>query len=758
VLARLRIAAIGGGPAGLYSGILLRKAFPDCAVRIFERNRAGDTFGFGVVFSDETLSFLDEADPESAAEIRRRFRMWQKIETHFRGRTVVSTGHGFSAIERAELLSILARRAVELGCELSYERELAPGEALPPADLVIACDGVNSALRDRFAASFRPGVELGECRFTWLGTDLPLDAFTFWFVETPHGLFRIHAYPYREGRSTFIVETTEETYCAAGFENASEDATAAACERLFAEVLGSHRLFVNRSIWRRFPTVTCESWRHENVVLLGDAAHTAHFSIGSGTKLAMEDAIELVATLQTAGARDIPAALAAYENRRRLDVLKLQRAAKVSRRWFEETERWRAQEPVIFAFNLMTRSKRITYDNLRERDPELVGEVDRQFRRDSLGESPPDDDRKISPPMFTPYRARSIELSNRVVVSPMCQYSAVDGIPGDWHLVHLGGRAMGGAALVFGEMTDVLPEGRITPRCTGIWNEAQTAAWRRIVEWVHAETPAKIGLQIAHAGRKGSVHHPWEGEDLPLPEGEAWETIGPSAVPYRPGWRTPRAMDRTDMNLVREAFAAAARRAAAAGFDWLEIHAAHGYLLSSFLSPLANLRDDDHGGSIENRMRYPLEVFAAVREAWPRHLPMSVRISATDWMEEEGRGMTVGDSVAFARELKARGCDLVDVSSAGNSPESRPEFGRMYQTPFADRIRHEAGIPVIAVGGIMDADHANTVLAAGRADLVAIARSHLSDPYLVRRAAARYGVDIDWPGQYWLARPRPAKI
>ena len=746
----MRAVAIGGGPAGLYSGILLKKAFPDAEVTILERNRPGDTFGFGVVFSDETLSFLDEADVESAGEIRRGFRTWSSIEVHAGGRTVVSTGHGFSAIERAELLAILTRRAVALGCEVAHQRELGAGEALPEADLLLGSDGVNSLLRDRFAASFGPAVELGACRFTWLATDLPMAAFTFWFVETPFGLFRIHAYPYKEGRATFIVETTESTWLAAGFEGATEEASAARCEELFAELLGGHRLFVNRSIWRRFPTVTCERWRHGNLVLLGDAAHTAHFSIGSGTKLAMEDAITLVATLRELGTSDVPAAIDEYEARRRLDVLKLQRAAKVSRKWFEETERWRGQHPVTFAFNLMTRSKRITYDNLRERDPALVDEVDARFREEA-GLAP---DADPPPPLFTPFRARSVELANRVIVSPMCQYSAVEGVPNEWHLVHLGSRAMGGAALVVGEMTDVLPEGRISLGCTGLWNGEQEAAWRRIVEFVHASTPAKIGLQIAHSGRKGSVHHPWEGEDIPLPEAEAWTTMAPSPEPYRPGWRPAKAMTRADMDLVREAFAASARSAAAAGFDWLEIHAAHGYLLSSFLSPLANFRTDDYGGSLENRMRYPLEVFEAVRAAWPAALPLSVRISATDWMDEEGRGTTVAESVVFARLLKERGCDLVDVSSAGNSPESEPEFGRMYQTPFADRIRHEAGIPVIAVGGILDSDHANTVLAAGRADLVAIARSHLADPYFVKRAATRYGVPVDWPGQYFLARPR----
>ncbi|MGE0641310.1 MAG: FAD-dependent monooxygenase, partial [Thermoanaerobaculia bacterium] len=503
----MRAVAIGGGPAGLYFGILVKKLLPGAAVRILERNRPDDTFGFGVVFSDETLSFLDDADPESATEIRARFRTWKKIETHFRGKSVVSTGHGFSAIGRAELLSILQRRAAALGCEVDFESEFDAAAPLPGADLVVGCDGVNSALRDRYAASLGPTVELGASRFCWLGTDLPLDAFTFWFPETAHGLFRIHAYPYAPGRSTFIVETTEETFRDAGFDRASEEESVERCRSLFAGILGGHRLFANRSIWRRFPTVTCERWRHGNLVLLGDAVHTAHFSIGSGTKLAMEDAIGLVAAIREHGTEDIAATLDAYEAGRRLDVAKLQRAAKISRRWFEETERYRGQDPETFAFNLMTRSKRITYENLRARDPQLVAAVDRRFQEAAGRRS----DGEIPAPAFTPLRVRSLELPNRIVVSPMCQYSAVDGVPGDWHLVHLGSRAIGGAGLVIAEMTDVSIEGRITPGCTGLWNDEQERAWRRIVDCVHGRSGARFGLQLAHAGREGSTHVPGKG-------------------------------------------------------------------------------------------------------------------------------------------------------------------------------------------------------------------------------------------------------
>jgi anthraniloyl-CoA monooxygenase len=755
----MRVVTIGGGPAGLYLGILLKKVLPGAEITIHERNRPDDTFGFGVVFSDETLGFLAEADAESFLEIRSRFRNWTDIRTFFGGQWTTSTGHGFSALSRVALLEILQRRALELGCDVRFESEVADvGEHLD-ADLVVAADGVNSAVRERYAAELGPRVELGSCCFSWLGTDLPLEAFTFLFVDTPYGLFQIHAYPYDEGRATFIVETHEDTWRAAGLDSADEAGTVARCERLFAEQLAGHRLVSNRSIWRRFPTVTCERWHHGNVVLLGDAAHTAHFSIGSGTKLAMEDAIALVAAIRSAGTDDVAGALSTYEAERRPDVLRLQRAARDSRRWFENSRRYLRQSPRIFCFNLMTRSKRITWDELAERDPDLVGAVARQYLREQGGGGTPADgdgpETAAPPPMFVPFRARGLTLANRIVVSPMCQYSAIDGSVGEWHLVHLGSRAIGGAGLVISEMTDVEAEGRITSGCAGLYAPEHVDAWRRIVDFVHTRSHARIGIQLAHAGRKGSARHDWSGADEPLSPAEgAWTTWAPSALPFGQDWPAPRAMDRSDMDRVRDAFVRATRWALEAGFDWVELHMAHGYLLSSFLSPLANVREDDYGGSLERRMRFPLEVFRAVRAAWPADRPMSVRISATDWLEEEGRGTTVDDSVVLARELRLAGCDLIDVSSAGNSPESRPDFGRMYQVPFADRIRWEADVPVMAVGAILGADHANTVLAAGRADLAVMARPHLVDPYLTLHAATRYGVDVPWPGQYERAKPR----
>ena len=750
----MRIVAIGGGPAGLYFGILMKQAFPQVDIEILERNRPDDTFGFGVVFSDETLSFFDDADPVSADLIRARFRTWTEIETRFRGQTIVSTGHGFAAIARTELLAILRQRAQALGCSIRFEHDFTATSALPDADLVIGCDGVNSVVRERFAGEFAARVDLRPNRFSWLGTDFALPAFTFIFEPTEHGLFQVHAYPFAAERSTWIVECSEAAWRSAKLDRATQSETVEFCERTFASHLAGHRLLANRSVWRQFPTVRCDRWHRGNVVLLGDAAHTAHYSIGSGTKLAMEDAIALVAAFRLHGVDDVPAVLTAYETARWVDVAKLQRAAQTSLEWFENAGRYQVQEPLPFVFNLMTRSKRITYDNLKARDPRLVERVDRQFRS-SRGEDLNGLPEPV-PPAFTPYRVRSVELANRIVVSPMCQYSAEEGTVNDWHLVHLGSRAVGGAGLVIAEMTNVEAEGRISPGCAGLYRDEHRAAWQRIVDFAHRHSAAKIGIQLAHAGRKASMHRPWEGADLPLSAAEgAWQTFGPSAEPFRPGGPVPKAMDRADMERIRNEFVRAARWSAAAGFDWLELHMAHGYLLSSFLSPLANSRRDEYGGTLENRMRYPLEVFAAVRDAWPSALPMSVRISATDWMPD-GSGFTPDDAVAVSRELGRLGCDLIDVSSAGNSPASKPDYGRMYQVPFAEKIRYEAGMPVMAVGAILDADHANTVLASGRADLAVMARPHLADPYLTLHAATRYGVDLAWPPQYLLGKPKPA--
>ncbi|MBK8177944.1 MAG: bifunctional salicylyl-CoA 5-hydroxylase/oxidoreductase [Planctomycetes bacterium] len=751
----MRIVSIGGGPAGLYFALLHKRRHPDHQVEVFERNRPDDTFGWGVVFSDETLGNFEEADPETYREIRFNFATWGDIDTHFRGQKIRSSGHGFCGLPRKQLLEIFHRRCRALGVELSFEKEIPTLESVGPADLVLAADGLNSVIRKQFEHAFRPSLDWRHCRFTWLGTTLPLEAFTFIFQENEHGLFQVHAYPFQRGAeplSTWIVECHADTFQRAGLDRADESQTVEYCERLFAPFLQGHRLLSNRSIWRQFPTVSCERWHHENIVLMGDAAHTAHFSIGSGTKLAMEDAIALSAAFESKSSEGIPAVLAQYERSRRVDVLKVQRAAQTSLEWFENSRRYLKQHPLEFTFNLMTRSKRITYENLEKRDPKLVARVREHFAdKHALSATP---EGVVPPPMFAKLRLRGMELANRVVVSPMCMYSAEDGRVGDWHLVHLASRALGGAGLVFTEMTDVTPEGRITRGCAGMWNDTHTAAWKRIVDFVHAHSRARIGMQLAHAGRKASCSRPWEG-DRPLLGPDAWPALGPSADPFGPGWPAPRAMTRADMDEVRDSFAAGARRAEAAGFDIVELHMAHGYLLSSFLSPLSNSRRDEYGGSLENRLRYPLEVFDAVRAAWPAHKPISVRVSATDWLDLEG-GQTLDETILVARALAEHGCDVIDVSSAGNTPRSKPQYGRMYQVPFAEAIRTEVGIPVMAVGGIQGADHVNTILAAGRADLCALARPHLADPYLTLRAAIHYGhTGVPFPPQYQAVQPRP---
>ena len=749
----LNIVCVGGGPAALYFGILMKKAFPVCEIDVIERNREDDTFGWGVVFSAGTLGNLEEADPESYSRIADQFVYWDDIETYVGGARVVSTGHGFCGLSRKRLLMILHDRCRDLGVRLAFQRDIKSVSEIPRADLVLAADGANSLIRDANADRFKPSIDWRRCRFSWLGTTKPMRAFTFIFKENEHGLFQVHAYPFEKDCSTWIVECREEVWRKAGLDNATEDRTVAYCEDLFRDDLDGHRLLPNRSLWRAFPTISNERWHHGNIVLVGDAAHTAHFSIGSGTKLAMEDAIALVDAFKLHGTLDVPRVLAAYEEARHIEVIRTQRAAQTSLEWFENSARYLRQPPTQFTFNLMTRSKRITYDNLRLRDANLVDKATEWYRGHVA--APEQGDGSAPAPIFTPFRLRGMDLANRIVVSPMCQYSAVDGTPNDWHLVHLGSRAIGGAGLVMTEMTDVTPEGRITTGCTGLYTRDHVASWKRIVEFVHTHSRSKIGIQLAHAGRKGSVRHPWEGEDVPLrPDEGAWPTMAPSAFPFYPDWPAPREMDRADMDQIRDAFARAAALADEAGFDLIEIHMAHGYLLSSFISPLSNRRVDAYGGTLEKRMRFPLEVFYAMRAAFPAEKPMSVRVSATDWLDEGG-GQTVEETVRAAWMLKEHGCDIIDVSSAGNVPESKPIYGRMYQVPFAEQIRHEAGIPVMTVGGVQDADQANTILLAGRADLCVMARPHLADPYLTLHAAAKYGHDEQhWPGQYLLGRPR----
>ncbi len=737
----MKTILVGGGPAGLYYGILARKADPAHEVVVLERNAPGDTFGWGVVFSAQTLGGLREADPESYAAIEASFAYWDDIDVVVDGHVSRSTGHGFCGMSRLRLLDILERRAVELGCDVRHGVDVADVESLRrECDLLLAADGVNSRIRERYADTFRPTVDWRHCRFAWLGMDRALSAFTFYFRRDDHGWWTVHAYPFDATRSTFIVEGRAETWRAAGLEGADEETTIAYFERLFADDLAGARLLRNRTIWRTFPTIRNARWRHENVLLMGDAVHTAHFSIGSGTKLAMEDAIGLVDTMRAHPGAPIAEVLDAYEATRRPEVERLQAAAQTSLEWFEAVDRHILLDRDTFAFSLLTRSKRITWDELEKRDPAFIAGT--RARWDG------------APAGFTPFRLRDVELPNRVVVSPMCQYTALGGLVNDWHLVHLGGRAIGGAGLVMAEATAVSPDGRITPGCAGLWTDAQTEAWTRIVRFVHAHSPAKIGVQLAHAGRKGACEVPWEDGGRPLPADRAWELLAPSPIAWNALSQVPRAMSETDMERVREDFVRASVRADEAGFDLVELHLAHGYLLNTFVSALTNHRRDRWGGDLEGRLRFPLEVVRAVRAAWPAHKPLSVRISATEWAEG---GHTDDDRVAIARALVEAGADVIDCSAGGVVPWQQPVYGRMYLVRFAELIRNAVGVPVIAVGNVQDMDQVNTIVAAGRADLVALARAHLADPVLTQRAAAHYGVDVPWPSQYLAARPSRRK-
>ncbi len=742
----MNIVIVGGGPAGLYFGLLMKLQDPGHRVRIFERNRAGDTFGWGVVFSDQTLGIFAHADPTSHAEIRANFAYWNDIDVHWKGEVVRSTGHGFCGLARVKLLEILERRAVALGCEVQHEVEVDDLDAFADADLILAADGVNSRIRSRHADHFQPDIDWRRCKFAWLGTDKRLDAFTFFFRENAAGLFQVHAYPFDATTSTFIVECREEVWRRAGLDEADEAATVRYFEALFAEDLGPHRLLANGSAWRTFPTVRNARWVKDNIVLVGDAAHTAHFSIGSGTRLAMEDAVVLAEAFASRPGEAVPTVLAAYEAARRPDVARLQTSAQTSLEWFENSARYRDLAPLPFTFSLMSRSKRLTWDELAKRDTDLMRDVRDEWSR-TRGTT-------ATVPVFTPLTLRGLTLPNRIVVSPMCQYSAIDGVPDDWHLVHLGSRAMGGAGLLVCEATGISPDGRITPGCTGLWSPAQLAGWKRIVDFVHAGSQARIGLQIGHAGRKAACGVPWEG-GAPLPSHEAWPLLAPSALPYGPHSQVPIAMTDADRARVLEDFIRAASLAEEAGFDLLELHMAHGYLLSSFISALTNHRTDAYGGSIERRMRFPVEVAEAVRRVWPAHKPLAARISATEWAPG---GLNDPERVVIAQMLAASGVDILDCSAGGVVPEQRPVYGRMFQVPFSDQIRHEAGVRTMTVGNIVDADQCNTILAAGRADLCVLARAHLANPYLTLHAAEKYGHDEQfWPNQYLAAKPRSRK-
>ena len=740
----MKIACLGGGPAGLYFAISMKLRDPGCEIDVHERNKPGDTFGWGVVFSDQTMDNLAGNDPESARTIADSLAHWDDIDVHFRNTIETSTGHGFCGIGRKHLLNILQERARELGVGLHFESEI-DGDlsAFADADMIVASDGLNSRIRSRFEASFKPDIETRRNRFVWLGTHKVFEAFTFIFTETQHGWVWAHAYRFDDETSTFIVECAPETWEAWGFGDMDQAETCRACEQIFASWLDGEPLMSNAahkrgSAWLNFPRVLCDTWVHDNVVLLGDAAHTAHFSIGSGTKLAFEDAI-MLADVLTSTTKPVAEGLVDYQEARKVEVLKLQSAARNSTEWFENLDRYLDFQPKQFAYSLLTRSQRISHENLRLRDPGWLAGVESWFAGVDAGSG-------TTPPMFAPLSLREMRLENRVVVSPMCQYSARDGAPGAFHQVHYGARCLGGAGLVYTEMTNVSADARITPGCTGLYTDQHVEAWRQITDFAHQNSHAKMAIQLSHAGRKGSTRIGWEGYDLPLPEGN-WPVYGPSPIPWDEGNQTPIEMSRHDMDRVLADFVRATGRAAEAGFDMVELHCAHGYLLSSFITPISNHRTDAYGGSLENRLRFPLEVFRAMRDVWPAEKPMAVRISATDWVA--GQGIDGDDSVAVAQTFIDAGADLIDVSAGQTTPQGRPVYGRMFQTPYSDQIRNSLGCATMAVGNIYEPDHVNSILAAGRADLVALARPHLLDPNWTLRAAAELGYrGVDVPPQY----------
>jgi anthraniloyl-CoA monooxygenase len=746
----MRVACLGGGPAGLYFAIAMKLRNPAHEILVIERNRPYDTFGWGVVLSDETLANLEAGDPESADEIRRAFVYWDDIAVFYRGSVTRSSGHGFCGIGRKRLLNILQNRARALGVVLQFETEIDGLDGYRGYDLVVAADGANSKTRGVLAHVFKPDIDVRTCKYIWLGTHQKFhDAFTFIFEETEHGWIWAHAYQFDGDTATFIVESSEAAWRRFGFDRMDTEETTAACERIFCRHLGGHRLATNArhlrgSAWLNFRRVLCERWSHENIVLMGDAAATAHFSVGSGTKLALESATALARYLDSEP--DMPAAFGRYEEERRTEVLRLQSAARNSTEWFEHVDRYLHLDPVQFNYSLLTRSQRIGHENLRARDRVWLESAEMWFEEQATGARPD----RSRPPMFTPFRLRDLRLKNRIVVSPMAQYRAIDGMPTEWHFVHYAERAKGGAGLVTTEMTCVSPQGRISPGCAGLYAPGHEAAWKRIVDFVHAETDAKIGIQLGHSGPKGSTQLGWEVSDAPLPQGN-WPVIGPSPVPWSPHNQIPQEMTLADIDAVRDEFVHAAEMAMRAGFDLLELHFAHGYLMSAFITPLTNRRTDAYGGSLVNRMRFPLELYDAVRAVWPAAKPISVRISASDWVGDEGIGPE--EAVEIARMLSSAGVDIIDVSAGQTSTRAQPVYGRMFQTPFSDRIRNETGIATMAVGNIYEPDHVNSILMAGRADLCCLARPHLADPYWTLHAAAQLGYRGEtWPKPYLQGR------
>ncbi|AUH32105.1 bifunctional salicylyl-CoA 5-hydroxylase/oxidoreductase [Paracoccus tegillarcae] len=751
----MKILCLGGGPAGLYFAISMKLRDPAHQVTVIERNKPNDTFGWGVVLSDDALERMQKNDPKSTDAIRSHFAYWDDIAVVHDGARTVSGGHGFAGIGRKQMLTILQDRARELGVDMQFETVFrSAGEYRRDYDLVVASDGINSLVRGEYESVFQPDIDMRKCKFVWLGTHQKFDdAFTFIFEKTEHGWVWAHVYQFDDSTATFIVETLPETWDKWGFEAMSKEQIVETCRKIFARHLDGHKLMSNAAhlrgaaVWMQFPRVICENWYHENVVLMGDAAATGHFSIGSGTRLAFDSAIALADYLQSEPS--MQQAFERYQEERRVEVLRLQSAARNSLEWFEEVERYLDMPPLRFAYSLLTRSQRISHENLRLRDPGWLAEAEAWFQRQAGGQV----GRR---PMFAPFQLRDMRLENRIVVSPMAQYKAVDGCPTDWHFTHYTSRAVGGAGLVFTEMTCVSPEGRITPGCPGLYAPEHEAAYRRIADFIHAETRAKLCIQIGHSGRKGSTCVPWAGGGMDAPLDQGWPVMSASAIAWQPGNPVPQEMTRADMDRVRDQFTASSQMAERAGADMVELHAAHGYLIASFISPVTNRRGDDYGGPLENRLRYPLEVFAAMRAVWPEAKPMSVRISAHDWIDG---GVTPDEAVAIAQAFHAAGADIIDVSSGQTDPASSPIYGRMFQTPFSDRIRNEEHIPTMAVGNVTDYDQVNGMLMAGRADLVCLARRHLADPYWTLHAAVEQGdTGTEWPAPYLGGRDQMARL
>lgn len=732
----MKITVIGGGPGGLYFSILTKKAIPNCQIDVYERNKADDSFGFGVVFSDETLGEFLTRDTESYELIRSKFAYWDDIVVARDGERVSVSGNGFCGCSRKTLLQLLQQRCTEEGVNLHFEQNIDDLTQFKDSDVIVASDGIGSAIRTQFASDFSTSVKLQNNRFVWLGSTKPLDAFTYFFRTTEFGTFVAHTYQYENGMSTWIFECSNQTWKNAGFEVENEASTVQKISEIFKEELDGHPLITNKSHWRQFPHVTNEKWYHDNIVLLGDAKATAHFSIGSGTKLAMECAIALSDAV-VANQNNVTAAFEQYDKSRRNRVEMIQHAANVSLDWFEHMDRHAQHDFQQFAFGVMTRSKKVTFENLAIRDASYPEKVLAEFNS-KIGI-----DAK-TPAAFTSFKLRGMNLQNRIVMSPMGQYSAENGIVNDWHFQHYTSRAIGGVGLIIAEMTAVSKTGRITESCAGLYTEEQIAGYKRIIDFIHKNTQTKIGIQLGHSGRKGATKKPWEGGAEPI--NNAWELLSASPIPFNEKLAVPKKMSLTDMDQIVSEFVQATKNADTAGFDMIELQAHHGFLLATFLSPLTNIRTDEFGGSIENRLKFPLRVFTEMRNVFPIDKPISVRISASDWAEN---GISEQDVIAISEAFKNARADIISVSTGNTVVNQKPQTGRMWQTPFSDMVRNTVHIPTITAGYIQDIDQINTILLNGRADLVSLGRPLLLDPYFVRNAQAYENFrPTDIPQQY----------